>query len=637
MKTINLQLYLIFFLISGVAATAQAVDFSKNINAASYVGADRDVYFFKDLRYARYDIGPESLVSTNTIANGWPGLSSFWQTDIDAATYVGVDRDIYLFKQDKYLRYNLSTNTVSSETTIANGWPGLSSFWQSDLDAATYVGVGRDVYLFKQGRYLRYNISTDTVYGESTISNGWPGLSSFWESDLDAATYSGIGRDIYLFKQDRYLRYDLATETVKSTNTITNGWRALLSADAPDFDTSRWMTDLYPSIKHLKLNQILMTGSHNALYGRAAAGDYCYVQNNNIQTQFSFGGARYFDIRPYIYESQGSWNHFGAFHGGNFCEIKFFDLEADLIALKNSMAGSGNKKEIVIMHIKEMKIKTGSPSDIAKDTFMAMLRRVFGSTIITPAEVPNGLYEYSIEQLHAKGNVIFISEYEFTDQLYFYDQPRVGENKGKYLWYPFIADKDEDDVASGLQPYINQTISLPNNYFVAGASAAGAINLKGEAVVFNKYFYENKTSSWINANATWIHAMDYVGWDQGWSRKIAEQFYRENVIRGFLSSSSKSTATKVLNVEEDAILSSINLYPNPATDAFSFTVPTEFKQSKVNVSISDISGKIVQSTILQNNNTNNLSVKTNTLSNGLYFVKIDIGDTSVTKKILINK
>ena len=110
-----------------------------------------------------------------------------------------------------------------------------------------------------------------------------------------------------------------------------------------------------------------------------------------------------------------------------------------------------------------------------------------------------------------------------------------------------------------------------------------------------------------------------------------------SILPGFSGSSSKRAKTKLLNVKEDAILSSINLYPNPATYAFSFTVPTEFKQSKVNVSISDISGKIVQSTILQNNNTNNLSVKTNTLSNGLYFVKIDIGDTSVTKKLLINK
>ena len=48
-------------------------------------------------------------------------------------------------------------------------------------------------------------------------------------------------------------------------------------------------------------------------------------------------------------------------------------------------------------------------------------------------------------------------------------------------------------------------------------------------------------------------------------------------------------------------------------------------------------GKVVQTDILQNNNTNKLSVKTNTLSNGLYFVKIAIDNTSVTKKLLINR
>ena len=103
------------------------------------------------------------------------------------------------------------------------------------------------------------------------------------------------------------------------------------------------------------------------------------------------------------------------------------------------------------------------------------------------------------------------------------------------------------------------------------------------------------------------------------------------------SSSSAKNGKKVLSIEEEAIMNNINLYPNPATDAFSFTVPTQFKQSILNVSISDISGKVVHSATFQNNTGNDLSVKTNTLSNGLYFVKIDIDDASVTKKLLINK
>ena len=117
----------------------------------------------------------------------------------------------------------------------------------------------------------------------------------------------------------------------------------------------------------------------------------------------------------------------------------------------------------------------------------------------------------------------------------------------------------------------------------------------------------------------------------------ADEAYKLSGHLGSPPSSSRSANTKLLSVEEDAIINSINLYPNPATDAFSFTIPTEFKQSKVNVNISDISGKVVQTDILQNNNTNELSVKTNTLSNGLYFVKIAIDNTSVTKKLLINR
>ena len=70
-------------------------------------------------------------------------------------------------------------------------------------------------------------------------------------------------------------------------------------------------------------------------------------------------------------------------------------------------------------------------------------------------------------------------------------------------------------------------------------------------------------------------------------------------VPGGASNGAKNANTKLLSVEDDdTIIKSIELYPNPATDAFSFTVPTEFKQSKVNVNISDISGKVQGKIIL---------------------------------------
>ena len=209
----------------------EAQSWISNLGASCYTGSQSNIYLIKQGDYANYNLTNESLNSRGTLSANWPGLTSFWQSDLDAATYINSDREIYLFKGNKYARYDLDTETITSEATIATGWSGLTdSFWHSDLDAATYFNSDREIYLFKGNKYLRYDLATETITSEATIATGWSGLTdSFWHSDLDAATYFNTNREIYLFKGSKYLRYNIDTETKTSGGSILCGWPGLFS------------------------------------------------------------------------------------------------------------------------------------------------------------------------------------------------------------------------------------------------------------------------------------------------------------------------------------------------------------------------------------------------------------------------
>lgn len=72
----------------------------------------------------------------------------------------------------------------------------------------------------------------------------------------------------------------------------------------------------------------------------------------------------------------------------------------------------------------------------------------------------------------------------------------------------------------------------------------------------------------------------------------------------------------------------ISIYPNPARDILNFT--TTDNTSINNVSILDISGKVV----LNSNNFNNNSVDISKLQSGVYFVKFSSDDKSIVKKFI---
>lgn len=75
--------------------------------------------------------------------------------------------------------------------------------------------------------------------------------------------------------------------------------------------------------------------------------------------------------------------------------------------------------------------------------------------------------------------------------------------------------------------------------------------------------------------------------------------------------------------------SSINLFPNPASGSFNIQIPNA---QNVLINIKSISGSTIYTNIFE---TNNITIKTENFSKGLYFVEIMLNDQKVVKKIII--
>lgn len=111
--------------------------------------------------------------------------------------------------------------------------------------------------------------------------------------------------------------------------------------------------------------------------------------------------------------------------------------------------------------------------------------------------------------------------------------------------------------------------------------------------------------------------------------------YYGNKTAGTTTSVTETTTTYVLANENFVLNSaSITIFPNPASDFF--TVQTDFVENELKVELINELGQIVkESKILQG--TTFCIIETDTLYNGIYFVKITDGKNSKSIKVIINK
>ena len=92
----------------------------------------------------------------------------------------------------------------------------------------------------------------------------------------------------------------------------------------------------------------------------------------------------------------------------------------------------------------------------------------------------------------------------------------------------------------------------------------------------------------------------------------------------------------ILSVDENELaLNSIKIYPNPATSEFTIS---QNLSSEGTVQLFDISGKRIKDLFSGNFSSNkNIKVKTDGLATGIYLLKVNTGNQSVTKKLIVKK
>ena len=110
-----------------------------------------------------------------------------------------------------------------------------------------------------------------------------------------------------------------------------------------------------------------------------------------------------------------------------------------------------------------------------------------------------------------------------------------------------------------------------------------------------------------------------------------------NVINAW-KQSYQETLDYVLSAEETVInVESVKVTPNPTSADAVLTMTLE-QSSDVSVEVLDVTGKLVSSTVMTNQNgVVTVPVSTNGFVNGMYFVNVKAGNTVVTKRLVVNK
>jgi hypothetical protein len=108
-------------------------------------------------------------------------------------------------------------------------------------------------------------------------------------------------------------------------------------------------------------------------------------------------------------------------------------------------------------------------------------------------------------------------------------------------------------------------------------------------------------------------------------------------LNGCSASSTCITITGV-GINENEAVSSFNVYPNPATENVEVAYALK-NNSTVNVTITDLSGKVVYASNLGNKvaGAHALNVNTTTFSNGIYVVNFATDNAVITEKLVIRK
>ena len=149
------------------------------------------------------------------------------------------------------------------------------------------------------------------------------------------------------------------------------------------------------------------------------------------------------------------------------------------------------------------------------------------------------------------------------------------------------------------------------------------------------------TGTWINVSGKYLPLKVKVGTNiyYGWIKlgvgigsylaSITIMEYAYNTIANQPILAGQTTIATGIN--ENSFASSINLFPNPANNHLTIALPVTSK--KIEVCITDITGKIIYTTT--STDTKNIEVSTKDFAEGIYSVHIQTADFIGTKKLVV--
>ncbi|HKL40202.1 MAG TPA: T9SS type A sorting domain-containing protein, partial [Cryomorphaceae bacterium] len=97
------------------------------------------------------------------------------------------------------------------------------------------------------------------------------------------------------------------------------------------------------------------------------------------------------------------------------------------------------------------------------------------------------------------------------------------------------------------------------------------------------------------------------------------------------------TIPGLVSAEDTEFVSDLKAYPNPASDIFTLEYNLLYS-GDVNISMTDITGRIVENKILENqpNGTFRMDFSTANLADGIYLYTVNVSGRNHTGKIIVN-
>ncbi|XP_022640663.1 uncharacterized protein LOC106770006 [Vigna radiata var. radiata] len=211
--------------------TTKVVEVPSYIDSAFRSSRPNEVYFFLKNMYVRVYYTPgvtddKILTAPRLICDGYPSLSDtpFGEYGIDCAFDTEAS-NAYIFSTNlcAYIDYapgTMNDKILSGPMTIAAMFPVLkNTVFENGIDSAFRSTKGKEVYLFKNNKYGRIAYDSKQLIGTiRNISDGFPVLKgTIFESGIDACFPTHKEGEAYLFKGEMYVRIHFTPDDTRDT------------------------------------------------------------------------------------------------------------------------------------------------------------------------------------------------------------------------------------------------------------------------------------------------------------------------------------------------------------------------------------------------------------------------------------